>query len=271
MLDLIKCIFGFAIITVLVFILAVLPASAGLQVSGATFEAEVAPGQPFENQINVSNYDSVGPMDVIVDVLGYGQSQKDGVIEDLKKELDTSPYTAREFVKVSPEEFHLEPGESQKVIVSGTMPSDVGDGGRYAVLYIHTLPMGNGSIGIALAGDVPVRLTVEGSNLIESGEIKSVEISDLESNEGRYLSVIFENSGNHHFKAKSKAIFKNSDGDEVANIESPLTPGPIIPTYSRLFQLPLEENMTSGTYVAEISVIHENGTVLDREEKTLEV
>lgn len=264
-------ILNIAIFAVLAFILAVLPATAGLQVSGATFEAEIAPGQPFEHLINVSNYNSVGPMDVIVDVLGYGQSQTDGVIEGIKKDLDISPYTARNFIKVSPEEFHLEPEESKEVVVSGIMPLNIGDGSRYAVLYIHTHPIGNGSIGIALAGDVPVRLTVKGSNLIESGEIKSVEMDDRESNEHRYLSVIFENTGNHHYKAKARAIFKNEKGEKVANIESPLTSGPIIPMYSRGFLLPLDDNMASGTYFAEISVIHENGTILDSEEKALKI
>lgn len=266
----IKCIVETCAIASLVFVLAVSLASAGLRVSGVTFDAEVAPGLPFEHEIEVGINDTDNPMDILVDVYGYAQSPN-GVTEAIENDLDTSPYAAREFVAVSPKNFHLEPGESQKVIVSGTMPSDAGDGGRYAVVNIHTLPMGEGNIGFALAANVPVRLTINGSKLIETGEIKSIEIGELDLTESHDIFVVFENTGNHHYLAKAEAVLKNNDGDQLAIVAIPLMTNPIIPAYSTIFQLTMGENLTRETCTTEVSVIHENGTVLDRMEKTLAV
>jgi P pilus assembly chaperone PapD len=253
----------------LILSLTILPSYAGLIFSGIAFDAKVAPGQSFEHNIDVKNNDTE-PMDLTGDIFGYNQSQ-DGVTVGIEKDLDTSPYSAREFIKISPSNFHLEPGASQKVIVSGTMPSNVGDGGRYAVVNLRTQPMGNSTIGMALAANIAVRLTVEGSKLIETGKIKDAELSEIVQSKNRYLSVIFENTGNHHYNAKASAILKSKSGDTETIIESQLSERPIIPTSSRLFKLPLEDNLANGIYTLDVSIIHENGTVLDSEEKTLEI
>jgi len=269
MLKHLKYIFCMASTIVLILSLTILPSYAGLIFSGIAFDAEVAPGQPFEHDINVKNNDT-DPMDLTADVLGYSQSQ-DGVTVGVEKDLDTSSYSAREFIKISPSNFHLEPGASQKVIVSGTVPSNIGNGGRYAVVNIRTLPMGNGTIGMALAANIAIRLTVEGSNLIETGKIKSAELSEIGQTKDSYLSVIFENTGNHHYNAKAKAVLRSKDSDAVTSVESQLSERPIIPTSSRLFKLPLDDNLASGIYTLDASIIHENGTILDSEEETIEI
>lgn len=266
----IKCIVGACAYVAVLFALVVSPTSAGLQVSGVTFDAEAAPGQSFEHEITVGIRDTDSPMDIVVGVYGFAQTQ-DGVTTTLEEDLDTGPYSAREFVDVSPERFHLEPGDSQKVILSGTLPSDVGDGGRYAVVNLHTLPMGEGNIGIALAANIPVRITISGSELIETGEIKDVDVGESDATDGQYVSVTFENTGNHHYKAQAEAVIKNEDGDSLCTVTAPLTTSPTIPTYSTLFELPVDEDLAPGTYTVEATVIHEDGTVLDTEEATFEV
>ncbi|HOO52747.1 MAG TPA: hypothetical protein PLM24_07745 [Methanothrix sp.] len=262
--DRIKCILGACAFIAMLFVVVVSPVSAGLTVSGVTFDAEVAPGQSFEHEITVGIRDTDSPIDVLVDVFGYGQTP--GIsITNLADDLDTSRYSARTFVEVSPKSFHLEPGESQKVTVSGTMPSDVEDGGRYAVVNIRTLPIGEGGIGISLAANVPVRLTISGTELIETGEIKSVKVDD------QVLSMIFENTGNHHYNALAEAIIKNEDGVVLSTVLGQLTVKPTIPTYSTLFKLSFEDGLAPGTYTVDVSVVKEDGTVLDTEEATFEV
>lgn len=246
------------------------PASAGLKVVGVTFDAVVSPGEAFEHEIMVSTRDTDDPMDIETDVFGYAQESK-GAIIALDKDQDTGKYTARDFVDVSPKSFHLNPGESKKVIVSGNMPLNAGDGGRYALVNIRTHPMGNGSIGIALAANIPVRLTIAGSKLIETGKIQNAEISKQDLLDNHSISAVFQNTGNHHYMAFANLVIKNENGDQAINATTPLSNNPIIPAYSTSFLIPVDKDLAAGTYVADISVVHENGTVLDTAEKTFKV
>ena len=246
-------------------ILAMVPASA-LSVSGALLEKSVAPGGQIRHDITVSIDDNSQESEYFVGVYGCGFSL-DGSRNPLDPEEDTSPYSARPFLTVTPERATVKPGEPVTFVVSGTVPDDVGSGGRYALVNIVTPPRGEGQVGIALAAIVPVRLTISGTELVETGEI-----TDLTASAGG-ASAVFENTGNHHFRAKAEAALIDAEGEVVAKAEAPLMNTAIIPTYSWLFKMAFEaeEELAPGTYTVEVSVIHEDGTVLDTEETTFEV
>jgi hypothetical protein len=244
---------------------AMAPAS-GLSVTGGLMEMTVAPGDELRHQIIIGVGDNDKPTEVKVGVFGCGFGL-DGARINLDPEEDVSPYTARPFLTVTPESVTVGPNETATFVVSGTVPDDVGSGGLYALVNVGTPPRGEGQVGIALAAIVPVRLTIKGSDLVETGEI-----TDLSASSGG-ASAIFENTGNHHFKAKAEAALIDAEGEVVATAEAPLMNTAIIPTYSWLFKMAFEagEELAPGTYTVEVSVVHENGTVLDKKEATVEV
>lgn len=237
-------------------------ATAGLGVAGAIIERDIAPGESFTHEVTVSADNTGDPIDIVVDILGLNQSLEGENIE-LSADEDSNPYSARTFLEASPSKFHLEPGKSQKVPVKGTVPLSATPGGRYALINIHSLPIGNGTIGIVVAIDIPVRLTIRGSELTRTGMIKSLELEEPISPRQQNFSLILENTGNCHYKARVDAVMKDKDGNVIANTSTPLSSN-IIPDAFRIFKnsFVLENSLRPGAYCVNATVKREDGSIL---------
>lgn len=245
------------------------PASAGFGVSGAILKAEVIPGETISHQMVVSIAENEFPLGLVAEVVGFGQTLDGGCMR-LESDNDANPYSANDFLKVSPERFSIEPGTSRELLLEGEIPLNVGAGGRYALVEIRSLPESNGLVGIAFAIDVPVFLTIAGTDLVKTGDIESFEVEEMETPSGKVLmvSMIFKNSGNHHYRAKTEAVLKDSEGNVLASGKTPLGKASIIPMASRLFQLSLEtaDDLPAGALCLEVMVLSEDGRTLDSDE-----
>jgi len=240
-----------------------------ITVAGGTFIEDVSPGDHINHEMIVSIDEAEGPIDVTAKLFGCGMSP-DGMRQVLMPEDDISPYSAMKFLRVTPERATLEPNKPVKILLEGDVPEDIGSGGRYAIVMISTAPK-NSSAGIsfATAVEVPVYLTITGTDIIETGAITDMNIS-VDS-----VSIIFQNTGNHNYKATAEFLLKDESGDVVAEASTPsdLTSiNSMIPTTSRLFEVDLipEDELTHGTYTVEARVIHTDGTILDTEVKPFE-
>lgn len=247
-------------------VLSVTLTASGLTVVGGLLRTDVAPGEHIQHEITLSIGDDEEPTEANAGVFGYGLGLNGGR-SPLMAEDDTSPYSAREFLRISPESAIIKPGEPVTFVLEGDVPEDVGSGGKYALVNIVTPPTGSGQVGIALAAIVPVILTISGSDLIETGEITNLTVS------GDGASAILENTGNYHYTASAEAILKDNEGNVIANAAAPPASTSIIPTASWLFTMNFEHeaNLAPGTYTVEAAVTLEDGTVLDTEEATFEV
>jgi hypothetical protein len=245
--------------------------SGGLGVQGVTIEADVAPGEHFSQDIIVYITETDSPMDLLVDVMGYGQSPYGGGTE-ISPDDDLSPYTARPLLKASPASFHLDPGAKQVVAMEGDVPADVGAGGRYAIVNIHSQPMGNGTVGISLAINVPVRLTIEGTDQVKTGEIESLKLDQPASGVQQNASLIFKNTGNCHFPFKVDATLEDKTGQVLANTSVPLSSS-IVPTCSRTIELPFRPlaELKAGNYNINATVALEDGAPLAGKEINFKV
>ena len=246
-------------------------ASGGLIVSNAILEKEVAPGDHINHVINAQTRASDPPMDFIVDIYGYGQSLDGGSI-GLNASQDTSPYTARPFFNVSPQSFHLDPGKSQEVTLEGDIPKDAGSGGRYALVKIHSLPTGNGTVGFAVGAYIPIRLTISKSEVMDRGEIVNLSLEEPVLAAKQKASFIFKNTGNHHYGAKAEAILEDKEGKTAANASVHLGL-PLIPGNSRLTEIDLipKTPLKPGTYIMNTTVSTENGIALATKEVSFEI
>lgn len=256
-------------ICLLFVLLAIAPAS-GIKVSGVILVTDVSPGEDILHLMTVDIGESGEAVDVVAQLYGCGMAL-DGSRVQLPAEEDSGPYSARGFLKLDPERVTVEPGAKTTIILQGTVPQDVGDGGRYALVNIATVPKGSELVGVSSAVEVPVFLTINGSEIVETGEITDVKAS--EEDEGLLMDVMFENTGNHHYRASVEAVLKDGEGNVAAEATAPLSENSIIPTYTRLFPIQFDEgeDLASGTYTVEVSVIKEDGTVLDTAEMTIEV
>jgi hypothetical protein len=85
---------------------------AGIKVLGSKYMSSLSPGDTFVHTMTISSSPDDLPMDMQVDVLGFGQSLQKGYTT-IPPADDTSPYSARSLITLSSPSFHLNPGESK--------------------------------------------------------------------------------------------------------------------------------------------------------------
>mgnify|MGYP001765676827 CR=1 FL=1 len=260
----IKLAFAILLLTLAFVLILASQVSAGLSVTNPKIQVPVSPGDVKTYVMNVGNTTDE-PMDITVEVRGLGNAIT-GPVEALSSDRDLSPYTARSFVTATPTNFSLEPGQSQDVTVSINVPSDVGDGGRYAVVYIYTDPSGDGQIGISVAVSAQVILTIQGSNIIISGDMTSIDIPEAVSEQLLAATVTLNNTGNYHYKLDCTGKVWNSDRSRMVGVSWPTDSiYNLIPTFTRQIAVPLNisEELTPGTYFLDVEAYTEEGILLD--------
>lgn len=257
-----KGIIGIVLAVCLLLALASPALAGGLTVYGGKIETSVSPANDYSYTMKVANT-SDAPMDIGVEVKGYGiSSDRDFIV--LEPKDDKSPYTGRELLTVSPTNFHLEPGDSQVITCTAKIPPGIGDGGRYAIVFIHTTPPKSEMVATISAIAARVLLTISGSKLDTNSEITEVSLAKATSQETAGVIVTVANNGNYHYNPQIKANLRN--GDKVVAVAS-LTPGwPVIPGCSRQFTLSFvgEVPLPGGKYEVDVEVKEESGNLITK-------
>jgi hypothetical protein len=240
-------------------------AESGLSIIGALVNINIAPGETYTHEMTVTN--SAGdPLDITIEARGFGQTL-DGSNIELSADADDSPYSARQYINISNTSFHLEPGASMAVNATIQVPSDISSGTRYALIYIHSLPTGGGSVGYIVAADVPVILTVPGATSQTTGEITDLSAPQPQSGQPLRILTTFKNTGNYHYKVKNQVIIATEVGENISTGITLLTDPSIVPTCSRLFTVtPVlpdpAAGLPAGNYTVESKIILNDGTVI---------
>jgi LPXTG-motif cell wall-anchored protein len=264
-----------AAITVFILLLISVPVSAdpGLTVTNAGIILTVSPGQVITQNVMMSIANTDPATDISVSIGGVAQNSGGGLIP-VDASHDTSPYTARPFVSISKSSFHLDPGQSQDITVTISVPQSVGNGGYYAVVHIATPPLATKSnIAIAASVNVPVYLTIKDSQLIHTGKITNLSTGNITSGQPVDILTDFQNTGNHHFKVKGEVTVGNASGQIIDTIAVPLTAGSVLPGMTRRIQAAYtpQGELAAGDYTISSKVMLEDGTVLDEAAGSFEV
>lgn len=248
-----------------------LPTSACIEVSGAIFSDEVSPGQELVHEMSVSIDKDALPLNMTAEIFGFAMNPSGSNIE-LSPEEDNGSYSAREFLAVTPEEFQLMAGVPQKVLITASIPEDAGSGGRYALVVLTSeAALTDNIVKVNQAIQVPVLLTIRGSDIVETGEIADLTAS--KSEEGVMVDLMFKNVGNIHYKPTANCVLKTQDGEILAKTDPQQSPNSVLPMGSVLFSMALvpESELPPGTYTIEASVTNDDGTILAEEKKAFEV
>jgi hypothetical protein len=239
----------------------------GLGVSGGKIETTITPGTNSTYVITVSNA-SAAPMNIGVTVEGYGVSLTNDFI-GLAPSDDTNPYSARTWLSVTPSNFNLNPGDSQNVTVTVNVPSGTGNGGRYAIVMIQTIPPPGQQVATVSAVAARVLLTVSGYSVDTSSQITGVTQVNSTSQAPAAVMVTLADNGNFYYYPEiDVTLMKGNQAMATGSVD---TGWPLLPGYSRQYQLNLTGNATlpSGSYEAEIEVKDGSGNVVTQ--KTLPV
>jgi hypothetical protein len=251
-------------------VLCVAPA-AGIKVAGSKYMNSVLPGDTAIHTMTVSSSPDDPPMDMMVDVWGFGQSLQKSYTS-IPPSDDTGPYSARSFITLSSPTFHLNPGESKVITANIAVPANVGDGGRYALITIHNAPIGNGSTAIVTAISIPVLITIAKSDLIQTGKIADVTVGDIVPGQPIRFTTSLKNTGNvHYYNTKNIVNITDSTGKEVAGVATDPSLFAVIPTYTINYMLDVGTPLPPGTYTATSKVSLQDGTVLDTKTTSFEV
>lgn len=241
-------------------------AAPGLSVDGALVDISISPGQTYVHEMTITNSAST-PLDISVEARGFGQTL-DGSNIELTAEEDNSPYSALQFITgIDNSSFHLEPGDAKEVNATIKVPQGTSPGTRYAIIYVHSLPTGDGKVGYIVAADVPVILNIPGATTKKTGEISDLTVPEIKSGQPLEISTTFRNTGNCHYKVKNQVTVTDGSGTTICTTTTSLTGSSIVPTYSRLFTVAptppdAANGLPVGSYSVESKIMLDDGTVL---------
>lgn len=246
-------------------------ADSGLSVSGAIVVADVSPGDTIIHKMNVSIGSSSAPADILVQLGGIGQAF-DGGYQLLDNSHDNYDYSASQFTTIDKNEFHLDPGTSQEVNVTISVPGNVTTGGKYALINIRTKPSNNNGVGVISAVNVPIFLSIKNVEHVHTGKITGLTSTEATSGIPLDILTTFYNTGNHHFKFKGELTISDSQGKMLDSLYVAIGSS-LIPNMSRQLKATFipEAELPQGTYNIKSKVMLEDGTLLDEATGNFEI
>jgi hypothetical protein len=236
------------------------PVAAGVTVYNGKIEGTVSPGQTYTYTMTVQD-SSDFPADFGVEVDGYGTSAgQDFVV--LSPADDTSPESARGMLTVTPTAFHLEANATQDLTVTATIPPGTGAGGRYAIIFIHTIAASGQQVATVSAVAARVLLTVTGNTTDTTTQVTAVDPTTAANNNTAGVLVTVNDSGNYYVKPLVAATLM--DGSKIIASGSVDTGWPIIPGYSRQYQVNFtgQGTIPAGKYQIAVDVKDGAGNLL---------
>ncbi len=246
------------------------PASA-INVAGAKYMETVNAGDTVTHLITVSTKATDPSMDIVIDVLGFGQTAGKSY-SSLSEAEDPSPYSARKFITLDTGSFHLNPGESKKITAKIVIPNNAGDGGRYAMISLHNAPSGEGTTAYITAIAVPVMITIAKSKILQQGTITSIKVGEIVTTQPLKITTSLQNTGNiHYYQTKNTVTLLDSGGNVLGTASTDPSVFAIIPTYTVNYDVTFDKSLSPGTYGVKSEVSLEDGTILDSKTSTFEV
>lgn len=205
---------------------------------------------------------------------GLGQAT-DGNFTTLSGAQDSSPYSARAMVTVSPDSLQVKPGDTVKVSVSIAVPANAGDGTRYAILSITGFPpspSGSANVGFGVELGVSTIIQIAGTAQTRTGEIDGIDVGTSLPGQPLPVTVSFKNTGNTHYGAVpdqlvASAVLQDTSGAQIASAAANGTQLSIIPTFVRdmvMSMTPSKALVDGAKYHVEVGVGLKDGTVFDR-------
>ena len=246
----------------------------GITVSNAGIVNVVSPGQVITQTMNVSIGLNTPATTVTVDIDGVAQSNN-GTYILLDAAQDTSPDTARPFISVNKNSFQLQPGGSQDLVATITIPQGASLGGYFAVIHISNPPVAESgsNIAISTAVNVPVYLTIKGSQLNQTGTITGITSGIITNGQPINITTTFQNTGNIYFKVEGQTSIIDDQGVTLDTIPMPLTNSSIIPSMSRDLNAIFTPSgsLSPGTYTIRSEVMSSDSILLDQSKSTFTI
>jgi IPT/TIG domain len=257
---LIICTLVFAMIAALIVAVPV-SAAPSFQITNDLMVLTLSPGQSYSVPITITDVSSNEPMNPKIEVDGLGEAL-DGSATAIPASQDTSPFSARNFCSVNTKTVSIQPGGSQTVNATVSVPAGVQPSEYYAAIYIYNPPSSTDTTGIQTGSIVPVILTVPGFAASLSAAMTGINVPQTTAGQSIAVTSILQNTGNSRISAASDVVtLYNSSGTQVAQTTIALSSPSILPNYSRQF-LAYFTAQSNGNYSVKSTITLGSGTAL---------
>jgi len=222
-------------------------ATIGLNVDPPKREFTVAPGTSLTDAITVRNTGD-GRTSFIVTAMDLALT-KSG--EAVFSAAGTSPRGFGAWIRVNPTEFELEPGHSQAVRFTVTVPQEA-SGSYQAVVFFRTRPEKSeamGSMVSAQVGSVLV-LHVTGHVLIK-GDLVGMAMAPYRPGTPVEVALTIKNEGNWLLRPQGKVSIKDASGKTVGEADVNQEGGAVLPGAEREFRSRWNGRLPAGAYTVE--------------------
>ena len=242
-----------------------------LSVQPSLINVTAKPGATTTTQLTVR---AAANLSVTIKSQGLGQGT-DGSFAALAADKDAGAFSARSMITASPESLQVKPGDTVAVNVNITVPANVGDGTRYAILTITGMPASPGSstnVGFGVELGVSAIVQIANTPQTKTGEIDGIDVGKALPGQALPVSVSFKNTGNTHFGAVpdelvTTATLQDGSGTQLASASANGDQLSIIPGFTRgmpLSMTPMRPLVDGTSYHIEVGVGLKDGTIFDR-------
>lgn len=248
-----------------------LGSSLGIEITGSLWMQDISPGDEVSQEITLGLSQNDTAANYTLELFGLDQNVQ-GI--NIPAEEDASPYSAVPFIEFSKNQVHLEPNSSEMVLATAKIPQDVGEGARYAIISVkqEEKKSKKRSVGVTSGVNIPVIFILADSELNETGEISKLDSEEPINPEMLNISILFNNTGNMHYKAKAEAELKDANGEILGTGETPVSFSSIVPPFAHQFDISIKPGtrLEQGTYNLTATVKKDDGTELDKKQINIE-
>jgi len=232
---------------------------AGFGVSPASFISDLPESESFSTTVRNTG-DS--PINIVIIPAGLKIDPTGGV----------SPQESEEELRAAAKVFHpdlasfLLPAQASKEVTISVTPPEDAEGGIYGTILVVSEPPkleGSGVLNVTRIA-IPVLFALPGSSK-KIGRVTEIDAAQEEIGAPIEVKVMFEDTGNVHFRVTGEAFIENQEGIEIARL-SLGTHMVIPPGGDRLFSGNWQsEGLAVGDYTVRAEMQIEDGTLIKSE------
>lgn len=217
----------------------------GITVTPLTFELTATPGETIKNAVRVTN-PTQGSLIFDMEVEDFTAVGEGG--EVIVETSADETFSMRKWIRTIPQQFTIEPGQTQVVEFAITVPENAEPGGHYGTI----LATVKGSIGVTGAATAPkvgslVLLTVSGP-IREELFVREFRVPSFSEYGPIPFTVRLENTGSVHVKPIGFVTISDFSGEKVIDI--PFPQKRVLPGNTRKIDLAWEKKYPIGKYTA---------------------
>jgi hypothetical protein len=254
------------LILVLVLLSSICSVASGIRISGGKCVMDVEPGASAIHTIRLEVPGATGAETMTIEVMGL-ELLPDGRFQAVPD--DGGEFSAVKYISLDKSSFTIDPGEREAVTVTIQVPKDAGAGGRYAMLCLHDAPSSGGTLSLVTGINIPVLLTLSGTDLVHTGAIRDVAVAEPESGKPFVITTTLENTGNHHYRPEGEVTITRPDGSAVST--AAMAPKTVMPGSTMNIDASVEEPLEAGSYAYDAVVRLETGEIIGEHHGTFEV